>query len=341
VFSTWKSRLLSPAGDDCEERSEEKQYDAAPTHAGQRGFVQTVEDVATGDALRRLIEEQRAAAEALLHELRTVEERLKIQVLAAEAAREFAAANEKADAAAIVEQQAKELAQDISERLRAMVAQREVAAALLPAAWRDAQAAKAEVAELEQLLHEGQQSAAETSLTLDRCHTRAEECAELERAAASEEGEALQRVAACEVAYLTAASAALAAKERAEALKRESLSAMETLTEINEVHRLAMRIAEAASALMPRSRSAVVSHAHEGLLGERARCAYPSHPKRQSAFVDGWKSCAEQMMTDDSVRILLVRYTKHIGAPAHSLPNERAIASMRNAIRETQALDDR
>ncbi|MGB6952698.1 MAG: hypothetical protein WBE15_12200, partial [Candidatus Cybelea sp.] len=62
-------------------------------------------------AAQRIITEQRRAAEALLREVCQLEQRFKTEASAAQAALDYAGAQEKADAAAALEQQARALVQ--------------------------------------------------------------------------------------------------------------------------------------------------------------------------------------------------------------------------------------
>jgi hypothetical protein len=184
---------------------------------------------------QRLLAEQRKAAEALLLEACALEERLKGEAKAAQAASECAAAKAKADGAAILEQQAKELAQASSERRAVLAAEREDAEKLVVATRADAEAARAQVAELEQRLLEHE--------------ARAKEWAAKQAAAEHDAAEALARVVACQTERVAAEKEANAAEERAEALKNELAATTQSLAGIDDVQALAARIAEQASVL--------------------------------------------------------------------------------------------
>lgn len=169
----------------------------------------------------RLILEQRKAAEALLSEVCALEEQLKSEAKVAQAAAEFAAAGEKAKAAGILEQQAKELAKSASDRHRALATERKDV--------------EMRIAELEKQLSVHQ--------------ARAKECAAEEAAAERKAAEAAERVAACQAASVVAQKEAKTAQDRVEALKKELPQPAQNLAGINEVQSLAVRIAEQASAL--------------------------------------------------------------------------------------------
>ena len=195
-----------------------------------------------------LLAEQRELAEALLRECSTLEERAKAEAMAAQADREFAEATEKADAAALLGQQSKEVARAASQRRNSLTTERLNLNELIAAARAEGQAVEAQVSQAEQRLQEARLAAEEWSATLDRHEARARECAVIENAAAVEESEAAELVAAYEAACLEAGKAALSAKKRAEALNAEAFqrnqaAATHSFPRIGEIEELAIRIA--------------------------------------------------------------------------------------------------
>ncbi len=253
VFSNWKQQLQSLArGDafggrpngDSFDASEEAQVDslrkmltelrggaiagaapaaaqpAAPTpqasHVASEYLVKP-EEIA---AAAKLIAEQREAAERLLADIRSLEERLKAEVDAARAAREYAAAMEKVEAAAALDRQAKEMAAAAVERYHAALTERKEADLLVAMARADAQGVESLTAELEQRLSEAQQRKAEIASLLVQYQDRVEEYAANERDAASKADEATELRASCEATYAQAEREAQAARERLDFLKR-------------------------------------------------------------------------------------------------------------------------
>ena len=257
VFSNWKQQLQSLArGDafggkpnvDSFDASEEAQVDslrkmlselrggaiagAAPesVHAAAQPaqpapeashvaseYLVKPEEIA---AAAKLIAQQREAAERLLADIRSLEERLKAEVDAARAAREYAAAMEKAEAAAYLDRQAKEMAAAAVERYHAAVTERKEADLLVAMARADAQGVESLTAELEQRLSEAQQRKAEIGSLLVQYQARVEEYAANERDAASRADEATELRASCEATYAQAEREAHAAKERLDFLKK-------------------------------------------------------------------------------------------------------------------------
>jgi hypothetical protein len=186
--------------------------DVQPTPAASNGAL---------DGAQRLIAEQRKAAEALLSEVCALEERLKGEAKAAQAAQAFTAANEKAKAAVLLEQQAKELAASASEGHRALATERKNA--------------ETKIADLKQ--------------QLSALEARAKECAAEEVMAERKAGEAKERIVACQSASVAAQKEAKAAEEHAAALKKELPESAQSFAGIDEVQTLAAKISEQASAL--------------------------------------------------------------------------------------------
>ncbi len=192
-------------------------------------------------AAQQLMAEQRKAAEALLREVSVLEERLKNEAQAAQAAGEYTNLKAKVENAAILEQQAKELAQTASERHGVLATERKHAENLAANARADAKALRAQLAELEQLL-------------LQR-EAKASEAAQRESVAEREAGEAAERVIACQLACVAAENEAKEARERAAALKKDLPSATQGFAGITDVQALAVRIAEQATALTREAKS--------------------------------------------------------------------------------------
>jgi hypothetical protein len=215
------------------------QSDVIPPAASDEGLT----------VAQRLVAEQRKAAEALLLEACVLEERLNSEVQAAQAASEYAAARAKADGAAILEQQAKELARASSEHSAVLAAERGDAEKLVVTTRADAEAAKAQVAELEQQLQDARRLAEQTFSTVGAHEARAKESAAKQAAAEQDAAEALARVVACQAERAAAEAEAKAAEERAEALKKELPVTTQSLAGINDIQALAARIAKQASVL--------------------------------------------------------------------------------------------
>jgi len=171
-------------------------------------------------AAAKLIAEQREAAERLLADIRSLEERLKAEVDAARAAREYAAAMEKVEAAAALDRQAKEMAAAAVERYHAAMTERKEADLLVAMARADAQGVESLTAELEQRLSETQQRKAEIGSLLIQYQARVEEYAANERDAASKAEEATELRASCEATYAEVEREAQAAKERLDFLRK-------------------------------------------------------------------------------------------------------------------------
>jgi chromosome segregation ATPase len=192
-------------------------------------------------AAQQLMAEQRKAAEALLREVSVLEDRLKNEAQAAQAAVDYDGARTKVDTAATLEQQAKELAQTASERHGILATERKHAENLAANARADAKALRAQLAEIEQQL-------------LQR-ESKASEAAQRESVAEREATEAAERVMACQLATVAAEKEAKEAKERADALKKELPSTAQGFAGITDVQALAVRIAEQASALTREAKS--------------------------------------------------------------------------------------
>ena len=206
--------------------------------------------VASDEALsaaQRLMAEQRKAAEALLSEVCALEERLKAEALEKNALGELRAANEKAEGAAILVQQAKELAQAALERHRALANERKSAEDLAAKTRADAEAAKATIVELQEQLREARQVAEQKASSIGQHEARAKECALQEAAAQREATDADARVVESQAACEVAANEAKAAEQRAAARKQQLATKMQN--GVGEVQNLAQRIAEQASAL--------------------------------------------------------------------------------------------
>jgi hypothetical protein len=190
----------------------------------------------------RIIAEQRKAAEALLLEACALEDRLKSEAKLTGAASEYAAAREKAESAALAEQEAHHLAQASSEHHAAVATERRDLEALIAAEHAETEAFLAQIAQLEQQLKETQESAEQMFRALELHEALAKECLEKEAVAGHEAAEATARVVACQAERVAAEKEAVVARERADALKK-ALPATAG-ARIDEVHTLAARIAE-------------------------------------------------------------------------------------------------
>jgi chromosome segregation ATPase len=213
---------------------------SAPVLNGERKA-----ETAMSDDVFLLVAEQRKAAEALLLQVAELEQRLQTEAHAAQAAADYKSAKEKAEAAAILEQQASELAHTAAEHHRTVQAQRREADNLLVTTRSDAEAAKAKVTALQEQLRDARRLADQSLSALAPCEARAKELAVSEEAAQSEAAEAAAGVTACQSARARAEKEAEDAQKRAETLK-------------SEIAELAGRIAQQA-AEVTRSREAIAS----------------------------------------------------------------------------------
>ncbi len=178
-------------------------------------------ETAMSDDVFLLVAEQRKAAEALLLQVAELEQRLQTEAHAAQAAADYTAAKEKAEAAAILEQQANELARAAMEHHRAVVAERLEADDLLVTTRADAETSKAKVAELQEQLREARRLADQSLAALEPHEARAKELAANEAAAQKEAAEAAAGVTACQSARAQAENDAKEAQKRAEMLTSE------------------------------------------------------------------------------------------------------------------------
>jgi chromosome segregation ATPase len=213
---------------------------SAPVLNGERKA-----ETAMSDDVFLLVAEQRKAAEALLLQVAELEQRLQTEAHAAQAAADYKSAKEKAEAAAILEQQASELAYTAAEHHRTVQAQRREADNLLVTTRSDAEAAKAKVTALQEQLRDARRLADQSLSALAPCEARAKELAVSEEAAQSEAAEAAAGVTACQSARARAEKEAEDAQKRAETLK-------------SEIAELAGRI-EQQAAEVTRSREAIAS----------------------------------------------------------------------------------
>jgi trimeric autotransporter adhesin len=192
-----------------------------------------------------LIAEQRKAAEALLLQVAELEQRLRTEAHAAQATADYTAAKEKAEAAAILEQQANELAHAALGHHNAVLAERQEADKLAAATRADAEAAKAKVEELQDQLRDARRLSDQSLSALAPRENRAKELAANEAAAQRKATEAAASVTACQSARAQAEKDAEAAQKRAETLTRE-------------IAELSARIAHQAAEVQ-RSREAIVT----------------------------------------------------------------------------------
>jgi chromosome segregation ATPase len=197
----------------------------------------------------RLVAEQRKAAEALLLEVSVLEERLKSEANAAQAADEYAAAKAQVEAVTTLEQQTKALVQASSEYRAALAAKLREAEALVVETRPDAEAATAQVAALEQQLGVARKLAAQLLSLVERHEANAKQCSAELTAAEHEAEEAAARTVVWQDARATAEKAAADAGQRAEALKQDLPGAAQPFAGMSDVQALAGRIAEQASML--------------------------------------------------------------------------------------------
>jgi chromosome segregation ATPase len=206
-------------------------------------------------AAQLLLGELRNAGQALLREVSALETRLNEEAQLVRATRDYTDATKKAEGAAIVEQQAKELAHAASAQYDAAATERRSADELAASSRTDAETAKAQIAKLERWLQDAHQLAQETSSKLGQHESRAQECAAAEDAARCEAAEAAARVAACQAASVAAVNEARLARERAEALKQALPQSAPSFAGISNVQTIATRIVEEAAALTNDSRA--------------------------------------------------------------------------------------
>jgi hypothetical protein len=213
---------------------------SAPVLNGERKA-----ETAMSDDVFLLVAEQRKAAEALLLQVAELEQRLQTEAHAAQAAADYTSAKEKAEAAAILQQQANELAHAAVQHHRAVLAERQEADKLVVATRADAEAANAKVAELQEKLRDARRLADQSLSALAPRENRAKELAASEAAAQRKAAEAAASVTACQSARAQAEKEAEEAKKWAEALT-------------SEIAELSTRIAQQA-AEVNRSREVIVT----------------------------------------------------------------------------------
>jgi hypothetical protein len=214
-------------------------------------------DDVTTEALR-IIAEQRKAAEALLFEACTLEDRLKNQAKGAQAAAEYAAAQAEAESTALAERKAKQLALTKAERRAALATERQRLEELLATKRAEGESVRAKIAELEQQLAQAQRSAEQIFSAVAAHEARAKACVEEETAVEREATEAAARVTACQAEREAADMAAAAAGERVRAVKKELST--NGVAGIEDARTLAARIAEQA-AITHRSRNGALPSA--------------------------------------------------------------------------------
>jgi hypothetical protein len=197
-------------------------------------------------ALLNLLAEQREVAQALLQGCSALEERVKAEAMSTQAEREFAEATQKANAAALLGKQSKEVARAAAERRSTLAAERLNLDELTAAARTEEQSVQAQVLQAEQRLQEALQAAVQCSARLAEHETRLRDCAASVSAAAAEEREATELVVTYEAARVEAEQEAQSANERAEALKRKR---EQSLARIGEIEELAKRIARSSASL--------------------------------------------------------------------------------------------
>lgn len=213
---------------------------SAPVLNGERKA-----ETAMSDDVFLLVAEQRKAAEALLLQVSELEQRLQTEAHAAQAAADYKLAKAKAEAAAILERQANELAHSAVEHHGAIVAEQHEADNLVVTARVQAEAAKAKVADLQEQLREARRLADQSISALEPREARAKELAAIEAVAQKEAAEAAAGITACQSARARAEKEAEEAQKRAEALT-------------NEIAELSTRIAQQ-TAEVRRSREAIVT----------------------------------------------------------------------------------
>ena len=238
-----QSAVVEPAKAPVEEKpkAEVAKFTAsAPVLNGERKA-----ETAMPDDVFLLVAEQRKAAEALLLQVAELEQRLQTEAHAAQAAADYTSAKEKAEAAAILEQQANELAHAAVEHHSAVLGERQEADKLVVATRADAEAANAKVAELQEKLRDARRLADQSLSALAPRENRAKELAASEAAAQRKAAEAAASVIACQSARAQAEKEAEEAKKWAEALT-------------SEIAELSTRIAQQA-AEVNRSREVIVT----------------------------------------------------------------------------------
>jgi chromosome segregation ATPase len=271
MFGPWKSRrgesepaavangsemlLLRSMLDYLQDRASTSEPPAQPTASLSDAPADVAGREETLETAQRFIADQRKIAEALLREVCTLEERVDVQLEAAQATRTYAEASQRAQTADRAARQAEELAVAATRHHEASQAQRREAEELVATSRGDAQTAEAAATELEELLGHARRMVTEVAATLERHEAHAAECAAQERAAADDAAATAQRVATARNAAAEAEHEARAAKERADTLKEAASASAPSFAGIADVQRLALRISEAASALASESRA--------------------------------------------------------------------------------------
>lgn len=211
---------------------------------------EALEDDPEADEALRAIAEQRKAAEALLVEACVLEERIKKEAATAKIVRAYEAAENKAETASARAQAAAVAEEEATQRAGSTLRDHAVLANelkgiedLLAGKRTEADAAKAQIAALEQQLAQVKH-AAETVLSDVELHeSRHRECLARETAAARAAAETAARIAARKAEREAAEAEVVAARERAAGLKAQLPSAPES-DSMENVARLKARIAE-------------------------------------------------------------------------------------------------
>jgi chromosome segregation ATPase len=198
---------------------------------------------------QRLIAEKRKIAEQLLLEACMLEEQAAIEAELSRYDLERVATKEQADAAAAEEQRARDDVRELTDHKERIGRARTDAEQMIATARSGAAAARAQIDELERLLHDAQRLFDEAASAAKSHEERVADCTakdgEINRALAAAE----TRVKECKAARETAEHAVRTATERLEEL-RKSLGLSSNLPSTLDTARdLAARIAEESSVL--------------------------------------------------------------------------------------------
>jgi hypothetical protein len=197
------------------------------------------------DEARRVVLEQRSAAEALLAKLLEIEERLKLQIGLRDANAAYVSAREKAEAIAATIERTRDGVVAAATQRQSFSAKRRKAEELAAAARSDAARTADAVAELEELLRQAQQLLSQAQATILERDARSRECSAAERDAVAREMQAREVLAKREAELAAAHLETLELKGRAEALRSDLLSD-DAAPRFSQVTELARQIADRA-----------------------------------------------------------------------------------------------
>jgi hypothetical protein len=202
----------------------------------------------SGEA-QKLAAQQREAAERLLHETRMLEERITMEAEIARAVRAQAEAKERAESAVQDERRAREAAENIAQRKTTVANQVREAEDRVATCRSGADAAKAQIDELERLLQDAQRLYDETLVTINAQKERIEQSKAQQLEIEADAVEVATQLASSRAAREKAEVELKAAQNRVEDLRKSQPAQINGEDSAESVRSLAMRIAEQAAVL--------------------------------------------------------------------------------------------